>query len=799
MHSSSGPRRVSLCLTLTSLIFVSSLCVIAAVADAEAALQSGEWLCDDSYQDCRAAIITAVNTEPVTGGIDVSFWFMNDYKYVDALIGAWKRGVPVRVLFDPKADATYAGNKTQRDRMVAAGIPLRAYAGSAINHWKAFIFAGQRKLNFSAANFSNGSYSPVVPYTQYVDEAVYFTDDPAIVNSFQTKFEDRWTNATRFRDFANITSAPARKYPIYPIDPSLNFVPDQNFQNRLKAEIDREGVNSARPELSPRIDAVIFRITSAQIPDALVARAQAGVPVRLINEKRQYRSTAYFWDAYNIDRMYKAGVQIKIKNNITEQDLHQKSIILYTRALAAPPSPMVVFGSSNWTSSSAARQEEHNDFSTRPWMVQWFADQFERKWNNLKADGTPIGTDVFVPFTPLAPEVPVYASPANDALNVGSQVTLKWEGGWWAHKYDIYLATTSTFSAPMVVNFAPGAGTAGVVSTKESYGFTGLLPGTTYYWKIVSKTMADVTKSGPVWHFTTASAGPPPAPTGLRATFASASRIDLAWNDVAGEQGYKIERKLASDSSWTEVAATIQNVTAYSDANSGLTADSTYDYRVRAFSSAGISDYSPMLVVTTSPNSSPGPSEVVLYAAKAPVRIGKYTVFADAAAAGGQRLDNPDAGAPTVTQPLPSPPTYIEISFSASAGVPYRLWIRGKASNDSGYNDSVWIQFSDAVTDASAATRTFGIGSTSGTWVNLQDCSGTCRVQGWGWQDNGYGGLGPQIFFATSGTHTLRVQPREDGFSIDQIVLSPATYLNSSPGPPKNDSTILPEQDGARQ
>jgi hypothetical protein len=38
----------------------------------------------------------------------------------------------------------------------------------------------------------------------------------------------------------------------------------------------------------------------------------------------------------------------------------------------------------------------------------------------------------------------------------------------------------------------------------------------------------------------------------------------------------------------------------------------------------------------------------------------------------------------------------------------------------------------------------------------------------------------------------VRVQTREDGLSIDQIVLSPATYLATAPGALKNDTTILP-------
>ena len=51
--------------------------------------------------------------------------------------------------------------------------------------------------------------------------------------------------------------------------------------------------------------------------------------------------------------------------------------------------------------------------------------------------------------------------------------------------------------------------------------------------------------------------------------------------------------------------------------------------------------------------------------------------------------------------------------------------------------------------------------------------------------------LGPLVYFNVTGPQTIRIQTREDGISIDQIVLSPATYLTTAPGPNKNDSRIL--------
>ena len=81
-------------------------------------------------------------------------------------------------------------------------------------------------------------------------------------------------------------------------------------------------------------------------------------------------------------------------------------------------------------------------------------------------------------------------------------------------------------------------------------------------------------------------------------------------------------------------------------------------------------------------------------------------------------------------------------------------------------------------------------GTTAGTAVSLEDCSG-CGEQGWGWNDNGYDAPGPLVTFATSGPHTIRIQQREDGISIDQIVLSAVKYLSAAPGTAKNDATIL--------
>ncbi len=183
--------------------------------------------------------------------------------------------------------------------------------------------------------------------------------------------------------------------------------------------------------------------------------------------------------------------------------------------------------------------------------------------------------------------------------------------------------------------------------------------------------------------------------------------------------------------------------------------------------------------------------DIVLYARRATVLKGTWQVVADATAAGGARVGQPDAGVAKVTTPAASPVNYFELSFTPEARRAYHLWIRGSAQSNSWANDSAFVQFSGSI--ALDGTPTYRIGTTSATSVNLEDAA-NMGLSGWGWQDNGYGAnvLGSSIYF--DGTRqTLRIQTREDGFSIDQIVLSPVVYATAAPGALKNDATILAE------
>ncbi|HKY29503.1 MAG TPA: phospholipase D-like domain-containing protein [Pyrinomonadaceae bacterium] len=536
-------------------------------------------LCDTAFEDCRTPVWQLIDNETV--GIDVAFWFMDDTSYVPKLINKFNSGVPVRVLVDPRANLTHPVNADVLNQLAAAGIPMRKnVVTGGVLHWKMMLFVGQNKVQFSAANYGPQNFVPTVPFSNYIDELIYISDNTSIVNSFKTKYDDKWIDNVRFANYANISGPLTRTYPIFTKDPELNYPPEESFANRSVSRYNQE---------TQKIDAIIFRNTDDRHANALIAALGRGVPLRILNEPDTYRTTTYFRHSMNIDRMFMAGAQIKNRAHIGLT--HEKLVLLYGQGMA-------IFGSSNMSVPSSDSQDEHNLFTQKPELFNPLVEHFERKWNS---------SSEYQPFTPLPPDAPTSPSPANSAVTPSPDVTLRWEGGFFAWRYDLYFGTTpnpSLLTANINTGF-PGPATA------ETFQLPPLQPGVTYFWRVVGKTMANMAASSPVWSFTVAGTGNPPvAPTGLIATAISSSRIDLSWGNVADEAGYRIERSLSSGGPWEDIGSTQVDVTTFQDL--GLASGTTYFYRVLAFNGGGNSPPSNTANATTQSSSTPPPPGILL-------------------------------------------------------------------------------------------------------------------------------------------------------------------------------------------
>jgi hypothetical protein len=91
---------------------------------------------------------------------------------------------------------------------------------------------------------------------------------------------------------------------------------------------------------------------------------------------------------------------------------------------------------------------------------------------------------------------------------------------------------------------------------------------------------------------------PPSPPSNLMASVASSSQINLTWIDNAGDEiGFKVERANSAAGQFIAVATLGSGMTNYSD--TGLSANSTYYYRVYAYNNVGNSAFTAVANATT--------------------------------------------------------------------------------------------------------------------------------------------------------------------------------------------------------
>ena len=126
---------------------------------------------------------------------------------------------------------------------------------------------------------------------------------------------------------------------------------------------------------------------------------------------------------------------------------------------------------------------------------------------------------------------------------------------------------------------------------------SGLAPLTTYWYRVRAYNASPSLYSNVASGTTLA---PPAAPSNLVATPLSATSIKLTWTDNASsELGFRVERSADAGVNWTQAGSVGTNTVTWT--NTGLSPQTAYVFRVRAYDGGATSPYSNVAAATTFP------------------------------------------------------------------------------------------------------------------------------------------------------------------------------------------------------
>jgi fibronectin type 3 domain-containing protein len=287
-------------------------------------------------------------------------------------------------------------------------------------------------------------------------------------------------------------------------------------------------------------------------------------------------------------------------------------------------------------------------------------------------------------------------------------------------------------------------------STTTSFASTGLTANTTYRYRVRSAdAVPNLSGYSNIVSATTQAADTtrPTRPTGLSAAAAGPTRINLAWTastDNVGVTGYRMERcQGAGCTSWAQIGTPTSN--SFSD--TGVSASTTYRYRVRATDAAGnLSQYSTIATASTpaaSDTTPPSAPSALAATANGTLINLTWTASTDNVGVTGYRVERCQGAACTTFAEVATPTaaTFGDSGLSPATSYSYRVRAVDAANNLSGYTNVASATTGTASTQPSGLVAGYNFDAGSGTAVADSSGNGnTGTITGATWTAGRYGG-----------------------------------------------------------
>ena len=167
--------------------------------------------------------------------------------------------------------------------------------------------------------------------------------------------------------------------------------------------------------------------------------------------------------------------------------------------------------------------------------------------------------------------------------------------------------------------------------------------------------------------------------------------------------------------------------------------------------------------------------EVVVHASELPdSALYEFDFWKEPASPGGRMVGTANKG--DELDPPPENDPSVSFKVPVRQGVPYRCWVHMKVGQAKGKSQAnlVFVQFTGAIDKANADVLKPGT-------ADYLSARGPAR-EGWSWVGCDSADPSKQLVrFRTSGEVTVRMQAGMEGVGFDQVLLSPARFLEKPP------------------
>jgi hypothetical protein len=208
--------------------------------------------------------------------------------------------------------------------------------------------------------------------------------------------------------------------------------------------------------------------------------------------------------------------------------------------------------------------------------------------NAANTAGTSVWSEIWsFTTTGPSPDVPILTSPTNKSTINSAPLTLSWIVSNGAVSYTLQVSADSLFTT-LVYNQS------GIITLSKQV--TGLVAAT-YYWRVSATNNNGSSAWSNFWSITTVAPSSPSLSSPVNGAAGQPVSLSLSWSASGGATGFNLQVSL--NSSFTSLVINQIGLTSLNYQISGLSALTTYYWRVSAINSYGTSGWSDTWIFTT--------------------------------------------------------------------------------------------------------------------------------------------------------------------------------------------------------